>query len=138
MRAADADAGYLQTLHDQAHAVYRAESARRAEQAATARQARREEWAALRARLPVLVDVWHNWTARHVEGYEQGGNHIVALAGFDFGRLHRGTGQPLCWTPSRAQELRYVEPNAGDENRIPDCKACLRHAANLAERTDAQ
>jgi hypothetical protein len=133
LRAAEADPAYLQSIRDREAAER--EERRRVERAETAAliAAERQAWEDLRAKLPVLVEVMHNWTARHLEGYEQGGDHIVALAGFDVGRLHRGTGQTLCWTPSRANELRYVYSNAGDEKRIPNCKACLRHAANLAE-----
>ena len=133
VRAAEADAGYFQALATEQDAV-RAEANRVAagkERAAAA--AERAAWEELRSRLPVLADVCHNWTARHVEGYEQGGNHIVVLSGFTAGRLRRGAGQPLCWTLSRAHELRYVYSNAGDEDRLPDCKACLRTARRLAD-----
>jgi hypothetical protein len=132
VRAAEADAGYFQGLRAEQDAI-RAEAGRvsRAEADAAAAEERRA-WEDLRARLPVLVDVMHNWTHQHYDGYELGADHIVALAGFDVGRLHRATGQPLCWTPSRAHELRYVFSNIGDEKRLPNCRACLRHAHRLA------
>lgn len=76
--------------------------------------------------------VCHNWTARHLDGYQQGADHIVVLADLDAGRLHRKAGDPLCWAPSRAHELRHVGANVGDEKRIPDCKACVRRAGKLA------
>jgi hypothetical protein len=93
---------------------------------------RAEAWAALRARLPVPVEVWHNWTVRHVDGYEQGADHIVTLGALSVGRLARPARRPLCWTPSRAHQLRHVSPQPGDEARVPDCKACLRIAERIA------
>jgi hypothetical protein len=132
VRAARADSAHLESL-----AAHRRAGQQRADRlAAEARAARaREEHStreALKARLPVPVTVQHNWTARHLEGYVQGADHIVALKDLTAGRYHRSAGDPLCWTPSRAYELRHVRPNAGDEYRIPDCKACLKHAARLA------
>jgi hypothetical protein len=134
VRAAEADAAYLQSLRDQVSAEREERSRIERAETVALKAAERQAWEDLRAKLPVLVEVMHNWTARHLDGYEQGGDHIVALAGFTVGRLHREQYQSLCWTPSRAHELRYVDSSAGDEKRIPNCKACLRHAANLAGR----
>jgi hypothetical protein len=55
----------------------------------------------------------------------------VVLEDLAVGRLRRAAGLPLCWTPSRARQLRHVHGNAGDERRIPDCKACLERAARI-------
>ena len=133
VRAAQADAEYLKAVTAARVAAAQEESRRRTERAAAEAEVEREAWITLRARLPVPVTVCHNWTARHLDGYEQGADHIVVMADLDAGRLHRTTRSPLCWTPSRAHELRHVTPNVGDDHRIPNCKACLRHAANLAK-----
>lgn len=133
VRAAKADAAYLRAVVDERAARAREESQRRAEADAAVAQAIRAAWEALRERLPVPVAVCHNWTARHLDGYEQGADHIVVLSDLDAGRLHRKANHPLCWTPSRDHELRHVGANAGDETRVPDCKACLRHAGKLAK-----
>jgi hypothetical protein len=132
LHAAEADAGRLDSIAAEEEAAHRRESEQAAAAAQAAAQAKRDAWANLRARLPVPVEVWHNWTARHLDGYEQGADHIVVRAALRAGRLCREAGQPLCWTTSRAHELRYVEPNPGDEKRIPTCKDCLRRAENLA------
>lgn len=130
--AAEADATHLHASAAELQAAQR-EAAAGVQQRAAGQAAReRETWQELRARLPVPVDVWHNWTARHLDGYEQGADHITVTAALHAGRLHREPGQPLCWTPSRARQLRHVSPNTGDGNRLPDCKACLRIAAQLA------
>jgi hypothetical protein len=123
---------HLRALRDERAAAWHraAEESRQAIEAAA--QAGRDEWAALAARLPVPVEVWHNWTARHLDGYEQGADHIVVLADLSAGRFRRAARSPLCWTPSRAHPLRHVTPNVGDERRLPDCKACIRHAERLA------
>jgi len=131
VQAAKADAGHLQAVRDA-----RAEEAIRAsrviaDQLTAQAQAERDAWYALRALLPVPVEVWHNWTARHLDGYEQGADHIVVLEDLHAGRLYRPARRPLCWTPSRAHELRNVGGNVGDERRLPDCKACLRHAEKI-------
>jgi hypothetical protein len=92
-------------------------------------------WPALAERLPVPVTVWHNWTARHYDGYEQGADHIVPLEPVNAGRLQRPAREPLCFTPSRAHALRHVMHNGeGQYERTPNCQACLR----LAERLAAQ
>lgn len=132
VRALKADRRYLEALDAAKWAEYRRgrEEAERAIAAVV--QAERDEWAALAASLPVPVEVWHNWTARHLDGYEQGADHIVVMADLRAGRLFRKARTSLCWTLSRDHQLRYVEPNVGDERRLPDCKACLRTAARLA------
>ena len=132
VRALLADRAHLEALRkaQRAERQRTAEQGRRAAEAAA--QAERDEWAALAATLPVPVEVWHNWTARHLDGYEQGADHIVVLEDLHAGRMHRTARSSLCWTPSRAHQLRHVTPNVGDERRLPDCKACLRHAQRLA------
>lgn len=136
VHAAQADAEYLRALA----AARRAEQGRAGREAAAAAQAQaqavRDAWQALASRLPVPVAVWHNWTARHLDGYEQGADHIAVLEDLHAGRLRRRARSPLCWTPSRAHELRHVTGNVGDELRPPNCKACLRHARRLAEISD--
>lgn len=132
VRAAKADAAHLRALADSRRAEAEHARQHQAETAAAAARAGQEAWRALRSRLPVPVTVQHNWTARHLDGYEQGGNHIVVREDLNVGRFRRTAGVALCWTPSRARELRHVSGNAGDENRLPDCKSCLRHAENVA------
>lgn len=133
--AAEADAAHLAALREQQAAARQAAQREQAARAAATAQAARHAWETLRASLPVPVDVCHNWTARHLDGYEQGADHIVVREDLHAGRVHRPAGRPLCWTPSRARELRHVHPNCGDETRIPDCKACLDRARKLAEVT---
>jgi hypothetical protein len=88
------------------------------------------EWDALREALPVRVDVYHNYTShRHYDGYVQGVDHIVVKEELHVGRLHRDKGRPLCWTPSRADDL-VVFDDPGDHRR-PECKACIRTACRL-------
>ena len=130
--AIKADRAHLEAVAEAKRAEWTrsAEESRRAIEANA--QAERDEWAALTGRLPVPVEVWHNWTARHLDGYEQGADHIVVLEDLTVGRFRRTARSPLCWTPSRAHPLRHVTPNVGDERRLPDCKACLRHAERLA------
>jgi crotonobetainyl-CoA:carnitine CoA-transferase CaiB-like acyl-CoA transferase len=131
VRAAQADTGHLRALADQKRAEWDREQRAAAAAGEAAVRAERDEWASLAARLPVPVAVWHNWTARHLDGYEQGADHIVALEDLHVGRLQRAARHPLCWTPSRDHPLRHVTPNVGDENRVPDCKACLRTAERI-------
>lgn len=132
VRALRADRTHLEALA----AERRAEVSRFARADAQAREAARQagvdEWRALAARLPVPVEVWHNWTVRHLDGYEQGADHIVVLGDLAVGRFRRNARYPLCWTPSRARELRHVSGNVGDDKRVPTCKACLQHAERLA------
>jgi hypothetical protein len=79
--------------------------------------------------------VWHNWTARHLDGYEQGADHIVTMEPLHVGRVTREARRPLCWTPSRAHELRHVQANGEEkEDRVPTCKACLRTAERIATK----
>jgi SNF2-related domain/Bifunctional DNA primase/polymerase, N-terminal len=132
VRTAKADAAHLRALADSRRAGAERARQHQAETAAAAARAEQEAWRELRSRLPVPVTVQHNWTARHLDGYEQGGNHIVVCEDLNVGRFRRAAGVALCWTPSRARELRHVSGNAGDENRLPDCKSCLRHAKNLS------
>jgi hypothetical protein len=134
VRAIRADRAHLDALRDAEQAEWRrAADESRPEAAATA-QAGRDAWEALRARLPVPVVVLHNWTSRHLDGYEQGADHIVVLEDLHADRFHRAARQCLCETPSRASQLRHVGSAADDETRIPDCRACLRHAERLAGR----
>lgn len=97
----------------------------------TMAQDRAGSWQDLRSRLPVKVEVAHNYTShRHVEGYVQGADHIIVLEDLHDGRLHRAAGRPLCWTPSRAANLEVFD-DAGD-HRVPGCQACLRTAERIA------
>jgi len=127
-----ADRAHLEALAAARMAEYQQAAQDRRKRLAAETQAVRNKWAALAARLPVPVEVWHNWTARHLDGYEQGADHIVVLEDLSVGRFCRAARLPLCWTPSRARPLRHVTPNVGDERRLPDCKACIRHAERLA------
>ena len=122
---------------DRARAALKADNEaaieRAQEPARAAYAAQRAAWVALRARLPVNVEVWHNWTARHLDGYVQGADHIVTRQTFRVGRIVRLGDQPLCWTPSRAHELRHVQANGEEkEDRVPTCKACWRTAERIA------
>lgn len=112
----------------------RAEQRARQDEAEQARLARLklldEEWAALRAALPVPVEVYHNYTShRHYEGYVQGKDHILVEAELHVGRLHRFKGEPLCFTPSNAHNLVYFD-DPGDHRR-PECRACIRTACRI-------
>ena len=132
VRAAETDAEHLAALAESDRrklAMQRQATAAAAQATADAAAA---QWQQLRGQLPVPVAVRHNWTARHLDGYEQGADHIIVLEDLDAGRLHRAAGTPLCQTPSRAGQLRHVSANTGDEQRLPDCAACLRHAEHLA------
>ena len=132
LRALQADRAYLNSVAEAA----RAERVRIMEEqrlAARAKaQADREQWAVLRDRLPVPVTVGHNWTARHLDPYVQGADHIVVQADLTAGRFHRNARDPLCFTPSRSHELRHVDVTDDGVDRMPTCKACLRHAERLA------
>ena len=126
VRAAETDAEHLAALAEaeqQKLATRRQATAAAAQATADAAAA---QWQQLRGQLPVPVTVQHNWTARHLDGYEQGADHIVVLEDLDAGRLRRAAGPPLCQTPSRARQLRHVSGNTGDERRLPGCAACLR------------
>ncbi|MFF5655236.1 hypothetical protein [[Kitasatospora] papulosa] len=96
------------------------------------RHARQTEvWERLRAALPVAAEVRHNYTShRHLGHYSQGGDHIYLPDGLDAGRLRRPAGRVLCWTPSRARDLREFPEPAGD-GRVPSCRACVRSAGRL-------
>jgi hypothetical protein len=132
LQAAQADQAWLEGQAAQRYQE-RVKASRVAAAAAEhQRAAEHTAWGVLRAALPVQVAVCHNWTVRHLEGYEQGADHIVLQAPLDAGRLHRDTGQTLCWTPARARQLRYVQGAAGDADRTPTCVACLTHARHLA------
>lgn len=132
VRAAKADAVHLQAAADAQRAEWQRANWEASEASRAADKAIVDAWADLRSRLPVPVEVWHNWTSRHVDGYEQGADHIVVREPLTVGRFHRDANRPLCWTPSRDHELRHVFGNTGDETRTPDCKACLRRAHQLA------
>jgi superfamily II DNA or RNA helicase/tetratricopeptide (TPR) repeat protein len=135
--AAKADTAHLRALAGSQRAAAEHARQQQAETAAAAARAEQDKWQALHSRLPVPVTVQHNWTARHLDGYEQGADHIVVLEDLHAGRMHRTAGSPLCWTPSRAHELRHVSGNVDDGNRLPDCKACLNHAEKLASAGSA-
>ena len=111
--------------------------AARAELQRTSAEQLERRWAALaawqttRAALPVRVDVVHNYTsARHTETHVQGVDHAIVREPLHVGRLHRDPGQTLCWSPSRAQHLVHFSDHYDD--RIPDCRLCLRIIARLA------
>jgi hypothetical protein len=99
-------------------------------------QAKIDDWKALRAALPVKVVVVHNYTsARHLDGYVQGAEHILLTEELHRGRLHREVGQALCFSPSKARDQRYLSlRDAGDDDRLPSCASCLRTARRLAEK----
>jgi hypothetical protein len=130
--AVKADTAHLAALKEGRLAAYRVAEQERAAQAAAAHRAKVEAWERTRARLPVPVTVGHNWTARHLDPYVQGADHIVVQAGLTVGRFRREARTPLCWTPSRSHELRHVELSDDGDDRLPTCKACLRHAERLA------
>ena len=134
LAALDIDAAHIESAAAAGRAAWRAGQEPRVADGEAARRADEQAWAGLRAALPVRVEVQHNWTPRHLDGYEQGGDHIVVLAGLHSGRLHRAPHECLCETPSRARQLRHVGPVTGDEKRIPNCQACLAHARRLADR----
>ena len=102
MRAAEADAEHLGALADAQRAALTRERQAAAAAAQAKAQAAADRWQRLREQLPVAVTVQHNWTARHLDGYEQGANHIVILAGVEAGRFRRAAGMSLCQAPSRA------------------------------------
>lgn len=131
IRAAEADAEHLGALADSQRAALTRERQAAVAAARAKAQAAADRWQRLREQLPVAVTVQHNWTARHLDGYEQGANHIVILADLEAGRFRRAAGMSLCQTPSRARQLRHVSGGFGDERRLPDCKACLRYAEKL-------
>lgn len=133
LRASEADADYLAALREESRAARKAEADRRAAGAAEEQRLQREAWLSLARDIPVPVTVWHNWTARHLDGYQQGADHIVVLENLTAGRLSRPARHPLCWTPSRDHELRHVFHNAEEQyERLPDCKACLRTAQRIS------
>lgn len=133
--AVKADRAYLEALRAEWWAERDRTARAKAEAADASRQAEWDEWVALRERLPVPVVVEHNWTARHLDGYEQGADHIVVTKDLHVGLLHRTAHSPLCWTPSRAHQLRHVgHAFSDDERRVPNCKACLRHAERLSAK----
>lgn len=90
-----------------------------------------EAWVALRARIPVTVEVWHNWYGRaHGSlGNQWSVDHIVVQSDFEAGRLRRGKGMALCQARPDDPRFRGVFPN-DDGERVPSCKQCLR----IAER----
>ena len=86
VRAAETDAEHLAALAE----AEQQKLARRRQATAAAAQATADaaaaQWQQLRAQLPVPVTVQHNWTARHLDGYEQGADHIVVLEDLHAGR----------------------------------------------------
>jgi hypothetical protein len=102
---------------------------------------RASEWVVLRTQLPVPVRVVHNYSsARHTENYVQGVEHILVTEELHTGRLHRGVGRALCFTPSKARDHRYLSLNTWeprDDDRLPTCKQCLRVAYRLAGRDES-
>ena len=137
VRATETDAEHLGALAE----VERTKLAQQRQTAAASAQAKARaaaaQWQRLREQIPVPVAVQHNWTARHLDGYEQGADHIVVLEDLAVGRLRRAAGTPLCQTPSRAHQQRHVSGSVSDERRLPDCKACLHFAKKLAASPDA-
>jgi hypothetical protein len=132
LRASEVDADHLAALREERRAVAKVEADRRAAEAAEEQQRQRADWLSLANRLPVPVTVWHNWTARHLDGYQQGADHIVVLGDLAVGRLQRPARHPLCWTPSRDHELRHVFHNSEEQfERLPNCKACLKTAGRF-------
>ncbi|MEU5834501.1 hypothetical protein ABZ820_12625 [Streptomyces diacarni] len=90
------------------------------------------EWDQIREHLPVPAEVRHNYTShRHLGHYSRGADHIYLLEGITAGRLHRSARHVLCWTPSRARDLREF-PEPATDGRPPSCRACLRTARRLA------
>lgn len=68
-------------------------------------------WKAIADQLPVPAEVRHNYTSvRHLDLYTQGGDHIFLLEELHIGRIHRPADNPLCYTPSRARDLREFPP----------------------------
>lgn len=94
-----------------------------------------KEWAALRASLPVKVSVAYNYSGpHHYEFHLSGANHIIVREPLLVGRLRRDADRSLCWTPSRAKHLLFAHlDDPADRARVPNCKACLRIAARIAQ-----
>lgn len=104
---------------------------------ARAREREVREWEALAAALPVPVEVRHNYTShRHLGHYSQGGDHIYLLEELRIGRLYRRASDVLCYTPSRAKDLREF-PETATDGRTPNCKVCLKTAHSIVERVTA-
>ncbi|MCF3960294.1 hypothetical protein [Streptomyces fuscigenes] len=84
-------------------------------------------------RAGVRVEVRHNYTsARHLEFYTQGADHVVLLDPLRVGRLRRDAGTALCHTPSNAPNLAYLE--ATRDGRLPSCRTCLARLRSAALR----
>ncbi|MGW1989616.1 hypothetical protein [Embleya sp. NPDC001921] len=116
---------------------YRALEAERRTAAETEHRRRAQEWEALESALRdvhgVRVVVRHNYTShRHGDGFTQGADHVYLLDDLTAGRLRRTARQVLCWTPSRARDLRVIADT--DEDGWPTCRTCLRIARRLADR----
>ncbi|WP_432051779.1 hypothetical protein [Streptomyces xiamenensis] len=96
-----------------------------------------EEWeqlAAGLAHLGVRAEVRHNYTShRHLGHYAQGGDHIYLLDDLHVGRLRRPARNVLCYTPSRARDLREF-PEPARDGRPPTCRACLTTARRITTR----
>lgn len=97
-----------------------------------------DAWAALRVSLPVKVSVAYNYSGpHHYEFHLSGANHIILREPLSSGRLRRDAGRSLCWTPSRAKHLLFAHlDDPADLNRVPNCKACLKIAARIAQPSE--
>lgn len=97
----------------------------------------RETWEATAARLPVPVQVRHNWSRGHYERQVTGRDHVVVTTELVAGRLRRRAWQALCETPSTAGDLVHLDRDPDSTyatDRAPSCTRCLRTAEQLAAR----
>ncbi|MGW3308233.1 hypothetical protein ACWDG9_16790 [Streptomyces sp. NPDC001073] len=98
------------------------------------REQQAADWKAIADQIPVAAEVRHNYTSvRHLEFYTQGGDHIFLLEELHIGRIHRPANNPLCYTPSRARDLREFPPLSKGEIRLPDCRACDHILKRIAQ-----
>lgn len=120
---------------------YRGEEAARRKAEAVAYRQKVDEWNRLKAALEAAgtrVSVRHNYTStRHLDLYVQGVDHIYLKAPLDFGRLHRDADIVLCWTPSRAKDLEHFPVEGEYDDRVPECRACLKIARSIANQLDS-
>lgn len=97
-------------------------------------QAVREEWAQLRAELPVEVEVVQYVTlARLHSGERRYGEHIIVRDDLRVGRLHRAYNTTLCTTPSYTPDGPRTAI-ASAEDLYPTCPICLGTAYRVAKR----